>query len=151
MIDSADNDRDELWTLRLTAEITAAYVSNNSVNASDIPALIQKIHGTLDLLARSNSAQHGNDQSPAVPLADSITDDYIICLEDGKKLKMLKRYLRSNYDMTPEEYRSKWNLSPSYPMVAPNYAAQRSEFAKKIGLGKSAKQTGKRPPKASAG
>jgi predicted transcriptional regulator len=127
---------DEL--LRLVSDIVAAYVSNNSVAASDLPAVIKNIHATLGALSGVSSPESLTSQKPAVPVKKSITNEYIVCLEDGKKLKMLKRYLRSNYGLTPEEYRAKWGLPADYPMVAPNYAAQRSEFAKKIGLGRNA-------------
>ncbi|HEY2033075.1 MAG TPA: MucR family transcriptional regulator [Rhizomicrobium sp.] len=122
--------------MRLLTDIVAAYVSNNSVAASDLPAMIKSIHATLGTLSGAPSSDSLTSQKPAVPIKKSITNEFIICLEDGKKLKMLKRYLRSNYNQTPEEYRAKWGLPADYPMVAPNYAAQRSEFAKKIGLGK---------------
>ena len=130
--------------LKLAAEIVAAYVSNNPVPASELPAMIKSIHSTLGGLGGSSQAEIQTGQKPAVPVKRSVNPDYIICLEDGKKLKMLKRYLRSNYNMTPEEYRAKWGLPADYPMVAPNYAAQRSEFAKKIGLGRSASSSGRR-------
>lgn len=122
--------------LGLVTDIVAAYVSNNAVASSDLPEVIKTVHSTLCKLegARGNGASHA--PKPAVPVKKSFTDDYIICLEDGKKLKMLKRYLRTRFDMTPEEYRAKWELPVDYPMVAPSYAAKRSEFAKKIGLGK---------------
>jgi predicted transcriptional regulator len=125
---------DEL--LKLASEIVAAYVSNNPLPAADVPAMIKTVHGTLGGLATSSPTDVTTTQKPSVPIKRSVTPEYIICLEDGKKLKMLKRYLRSNYNMTPEEYRAKWGLPADYPMVAPNYAAQRSEFAKKIGLGR---------------
>jgi predicted transcriptional regulator len=118
----------------LTAEIVSAHVSNNSVPLSDLPGLIQQVYATLAGVGKV--APPAERPQPAVPVKKSIHADYIICLEDGKKLKMLKRHLRTNYNMTPEDYRAKWNLPPEYPMVAPNYAKQRSEFAKKIGLGK---------------
>ena len=127
---------DEL--LKLVTDIVAAYVSNNSVAASDLPAMIKSIHATLGALSGAPSSESQTSQKPAVPVKKSVTNEFIICLEDGKKLKMLKRYLRSNYSLTPEEYRAKWGLPADYPMVAPNYAAQRSEFAKKIGLGRNA-------------
>jgi predicted transcriptional regulator len=123
--------------LKLATEIVSAYVSNNSVAASDLPSMIKSVHATLGGLAGASSSEPQTTQKPAVTVKKSITPEYIVCLEDGKKLKMLKRYLRSRYNMSPEEYRSKWGLPADYPMVAPNYAAQRSEFAKKIGLGKS--------------
>jgi predicted transcriptional regulator len=133
---------DEL--LKLASEIVAAYVSNNPIPVSEVPAMIKSIHGTLGSLAGATPSEIATSQKPSVPIKRSVTPDYIVCLEDGKKLKMLKRYLRSNYNMTPEEYRAKWGLPADYPMVAPNYAAQRSEFAKKIGLGRSASSTARR-------
>ena len=130
--------------LKLAAEVVAAYVSNNPIPVSEVPAMIKSVHSTLGGLVGTTPGETLTAQKPAVPLKRSVTPDYIICLEDGKKLKMLKRYLRSNYNMTPEEYRAKWGLSADYPMVAPNYAAQRSEFAKKIGLGRTASSSGRR-------
>jgi predicted transcriptional regulator len=130
--------------LKLATEIVAAYVSNNPLPVSEIPAMIKSVHSTLGGLGGTSQGEVQTGQKPAVPIKRSVTPDYIICLEDGKKLKMLKRYLRSNYNMTPEEYRAKWGLPADYPMVAPNYAAQRSEFAKKIGLGRTASSTGRR-------
>jgi predicted transcriptional regulator len=130
--------------LQLAAEIVSAYVSNNQVPAEDVPSIIRSVHATLGALGRGVATGIDLGQRPAVPVKKSVTDAYIICLEDGRKLKMLKRYLRSHYNMTPEQYRAKWQLPPDYPMVAPNYAAQRSEFAKKIGLGRSGRG---RPPK----
>ena len=123
--------------LKLATEIVAAYVSNNSVSVGELPAMIKSVHATLGGLSSGTAADIQTAQKPAVTVKKSITPEYIVCLEDGKKLKMLKRYLRSRYSLSPEEYRAKWGLPPDYPMVAPNYAAQRSEFAKKIGLGRS--------------
>jgi len=110
-------------------------VANNSVGQGDVPELIQSIYGKLTELASGEDAS-SVELTPAVPIKKSVTDDYIICLEDGKKLKMLKRHLMTAYGMTPEEYRAKWGLRPDYPMVAPNYALKRQELAKKIGLGR---------------
>ncbi len=125
---------DHAETLDLTANIVSAFVSNNSVPADQLQELLQSTYNTLSAL--SGGAETGpTNQKPAVPVKKSITDDYIVCLEDGKKLKMLKRYLRTQYDMSPEDYRRKWGLPADYPMVAPNYAKRRSDFAKKIGLG----------------
>ena len=126
---------DEL--LKLVTDIVAAYVSNNTVAVGELPAMIKSVHATLGGLAGATASEPQTTQKPAVAIKKSITAEHIVCLEDGKKLKMLKRYLRSRYNMSPEEYRSKWGLPADYPMVAPNYAAQRSEFAKKIGLGRS--------------
>ncbi len=127
---------DEL--LKLSTDIVSAYVSNNPVPVSDLPGMIKSVHATLGGLAGSVPMDLLTNQKPAVPVKKSIHPDYIVCLEDGKKLKMLKRYLRSRYGLSPEDYRAKWGLPADYPMVAPNYAAQRSEFAKKIGLGRTA-------------
>jgi predicted transcriptional regulator len=123
--------------LKLASEIVAAYVSNNPVPASELPGMIKSVHATLGGLTGGAAAELLTSQKPAVNIKKSITPEYIVCLEDGKKLKMLKRYLRSRYGLSPEDYRAKWGLPADYPMVAPNYAAQRSEFAKKIGLGRS--------------
>ena len=130
--------------LKLASEIVAAYVSNNPIAAADVPAMIKTVHSTLGGLAGTAQGELATAQKPVVPVKRSVTPEYIVCLEDGKKLKMLKRYLRSNYNLTPEEYRAKWGLPADYPMVAPNYAAQRSEFAKKIGLGRSPTPSGRR-------
>ncbi|WES31306.1 MucR family transcriptional regulator [Varunaivibrio sulfuroxidans] len=122
--------------VRLTADIVAAYVGQNQVPAAQIPDVIKTVHTTLTSVCQLQlQPQVQEQQKPAVPVRRSITPDFIICLEDGKKLKMLKRHLRTAYGMTPEDYRAKWNLAPDYPMVAPNYAKRRSDFAKKIGLG----------------
>tara|TARA_Y100000815_G_scaffold235724_2_gene228550 strand:+ start:961 stop:1377 length:417 start_codon:yes stop_codon:yes gene_type:complete len=118
----------------LTADIVAAHVSNNSVAVSDLPLLIQNVHGALSGLS-TEAAEPEVKQEPAVSIRASVKPDYIVCLEDGKKLKMLKRHLMTHYQMTPEQYRAKWNLPADYPMVAPNYAEQRRTLAKKIGLG----------------
>ncbi len=120
--------------LKLASDIVAAYVSNNSVAASDVPGMIKNVHNTLLGLSGA-PGDAAIEQKPAVSVKKSVTPDYLVCLEDGKKLKMLKRYLRSRYDMSPDDYRSKWNLPADYPMVAPNYAARRSQFAKDMGLG----------------
>ncbi len=130
-----NNHSSREWILQLAADIVSSYVANNSVPTNSLPDLIAAVYTTMASLAEGSEV-HGKPLNPAVPIKKSITDDYIICLEDGKKLKMLKRYLRSQYNLTPEEYRAKWGLPPDYPMVAPNYAARRSEFAKQIGLGK---------------
>ncbi len=119
--------------LTLTTEIVAAHVANNSVAVSDLPQLINEVYRTLSTVG-SAPAQPERPQ-PAVPVKKSVHPEYIICLEDGKKLKMLKRHLKTAYNMTPEEYRERWGLPADYPMVAPNYAAHRSTLAKKIGLG----------------
>lgn len=122
--------------LRMTAEVVSAYLSNNVLPAGQIAEVIQTVHSSLNALGTGKAESAAEPLRPAVPVKKSVTPDYIICLEDGRKLKMLKRHLRSTYHMTPEEYRAKWGLPSDYPMVAPNYAQQRSDFAKKIGLGR---------------
>lgn len=122
--------------LRMTAEIVSAYVGNNSVAASQIGDLVRTVHSSLNELSGGAVPMPEAPPKPAVPVKKSVHDDYIICLEDGKKLKMLKRYLRSTYGMTPDEYRTKWALPPDYPMVAPKYAEQRSSIARRTGLGR---------------
>lgn len=126
-------DHSEL--LALTSDIVAAHVSNNAVSSTDLPGLIETVFGTLSGLSVPQPEPEV-ELKPAVPIKKSITKDYIICLEDGKQLKMLKRHLKTAYDMTPEDYRAKWGLAHDYPMVAPSYAAKRQELAKKIGLGR---------------
>ncbi len=121
--------------LALTTEIVSAHVANNSVVQNDVAELIQSVFTKLSELASGEEAT-SIELTPAVPIKKSVTGDYIVCLEDGKKLKMLKRHLMTSYGMTPEEYRVKWGLKPDYPMVAPNYALKRQELAKKIGLGR---------------
>jgi len=121
----------------MTTNVVAAYVRNNALPTAELPEIIASIYSSLRALDRAPGETKGEPLRPAVPIRKSITPDYLICLEDGKKLKMLKRHLRSTYDMTPDQYRAKWNLPSDYPMVAPNYAEQRSAFAKKIGLGHS--------------
>jgi len=130
--------------LRMTTEVAAAYVSNNNLPSAQLPEVIKTIHESLTALNGAGAQAEAEPPTPAVPIKKSITPDYIVCLEDGKKLKMLKRHLRSTYNMTPEEYRQRWSLPADYPMVAPNYAAQRSAFAKKIGLGRSGAGKGRR-------
>jgi predicted transcriptional regulator len=120
--------------LELTTEIVSSHVANNAVAVQDLPDLIRQVYGTLSTIEQAPSAQADRPQ-PAVPVKRSVTPDFIICLEDGRKLKMLKRHLKTAYNMTPEEYRERWGLQADYPMVAPNYARQRSNLAKKIGLG----------------
>ena len=122
--------------ITLTSDIVAAHVSNNSVAVSDLPVLIQNVHAALAGLDAPADTPEVK-QEPAVSVRASVKPDYIVCLEDGKKLKMLKRHLMTHYQMTPEDYRAKWNLPADYPMVAPNYAEQRRSLAKKIGLGTS--------------
>ncbi|TGW15803.1 MucR family transcriptional regulator [bacterium NHP-B] len=123
--------------LNVLSDVVAAYVSNNRVNVSEIPELIRQVYLTLVCLEDCRTTAMGSGLDPAVPVADSVTDDYIICLEDGKPLKMLKRHLRAVYNLTPEQYRMRWGLPEDYPMVAPNYAKKRSSLAKMNGLGQS--------------
>ena len=126
--------------LRMAVDVVAAYVSNNKMPTGGVPEVISTI---FESLSAAEAGGRTEPQKPAVPIRRSVTPDFIICLEDGKKLKMLKRHLRTAFNMTPEEYRAKWNLLPDYPMVAPNYAKKRSEFAKKIGLGLKTTRKGK--------
>ncbi|BCM86646.1 MucR family transcriptional regulator [Methylobacterium indicum] len=121
--------------IQLAADIVAAFVSNNSLPVAELPVLIASVHSALGSLNHGEQAEQAEPLTPAVPIKKSIMPDYLVCLEDGKKFKSLKRHLRSRYGMTPEDYRARWNLSPDYPMVAPNYAAARSELAKTMGLG----------------
>lgn len=136
---SDDTNDDTLITL--TADIVAAHVSNNSVAVNDLPQLINNIHGALSGLSGRGALEAKLE--PKVPIRSSIRPDYIVCLEDGKKLKMLKRHLMTHYQMTPDQYRQKWGLNSDYPMVAPNYAEQRRMLAKAIGLGTKRRKTGK--------
>src|SRR3954464_12367468 len=129
-----DNETGEDTLLTLTADIVAAHVSNNSVAVNDLPNLIQNVHSALTTIS-SRGAPAEPKPEPKVPVRSSIKPDFIVCLEDGKRLKMLKRHLMTHYNMTPDQYRQKWGLSPDYPMVAPNYAEQRRTLAKSIGLG----------------
>ena len=121
--------------LRMTAEVVAAYVRNNPLPTAELSSIINTVHESLAAL-NGSAALKAEPQRPAVLVRRSVQPDHIVCLEDGKKLKMLKRHLRTTYGLSPEEYRAKWGLPPDYPMVAPNYAKQRSEFAKQIGLGR---------------
>jgi predicted transcriptional regulator len=124
--------------LRMTADVVAAYVSNNTLPTAQLAEVINAVYGSLRSIEGQLTEPQPEPLKPAVPIRKSVTADFLVCLEDGKKLKMLKRHLRSTYNMTPDEYRAKWGLPADYPMVAPNYAEQRSEFAKKIGLGRGA-------------
>ena len=134
-----EQDYDTLLTL--TADIVAAHVSNNSVAVNDLPNLINNVHGALTGLSGRSAPEV--KQEPKVPIRSSIKPDYIVCLEDGKRLKMLKRHLMTHYQMTPDQYRQKWGLNSDYPMVAPNYAEQRRALAKAIGLGTKRRKTSK--------
>ena len=126
---------DKNTLIDMTAEIVSAYVGNNEVSASELPKLVQNVYNSLNDVSKGISAADAEPAKPAVSVKRSITPDYIICLEDGKKFKSLKRHLRAHYDMTPDEYRAKWGLDKDYPMVAPNYAKARSALAKQMGLG----------------
>ena len=127
--------------MALTTEIVAAHVSNNTVTVADLPQLINQVYQSLSTIG-TGAAPVVERPQPAVSVKKSITPDYIVCLEDGKKLKMLKRHLKTAYNMTPEDYRERWSLAADYPMVAPNYAKQRSRLAKEIGLGTRARKAG---------
>jgi predicted transcriptional regulator len=121
--------------MEMTAKIVSAYVGNNSVPSSEIANLISQVHAALKRVSGGQALTTSEPLKPAVPVKRSISSEYIVCLEDGKKFKSLKRHLRTQYNMTPEQYREKWALPPDYPMVAPNYAAARSQLAKQMGLG----------------
>ena len=136
------DDKPEL--LEMTADIVSAYVGNNTVAAETIPTLIASIHAALAGTSLPPVEPEPEPKEPAVPIRKSVNQDFLICLEDGRKFKSLKRHLRTKYDMSPEEYRAKWNLPKDYPMVAPNYAKARSELAKQMGLG----QGGRKPARA---
>jgi predicted transcriptional regulator len=137
-----DNQGNDDTLITLTADIVAAHVSNNSVAVHDLPQLISNVHGALATLTGASAAPEIR-QEPKVPVRSSIKPDYIVCLEDGKRLKMLKRHLMTHYQMTPDQYRQKWGLNSDYPMVAPNYAEQRRALAKSIGLGTKRRKTAK--------
>jgi len=142
-----DDDLDgggEADALRMTTDIVASFVSNNKISSEELADLIKSVHRSITGLSGTGAEKALERPKPAVAANKSVHPDYIVCLEDGKKLKMLKRYLRSTYGMTPDEYRKRWGLPAEYPMVAPNYAARRSEFAKKIGLGKGVRLLGPR-------
>jgi len=145
MAEQTPNKVAEEELLRMTADVVAAYVSNNVLPTAQLAEVIGAVFQSLKALEGKGADAKTEPLRPAVPVRKSVTPDYLVCLEDGKKLKMLKRHLRSTYGMTPDEYRHKWGLPPDYPMVAPNYAQQRSAFAKKIGLGRgTGRQAGKR-------
>ncbi len=133
----ASSDPRVFYRLLMTADIVRSFVSHNKMSPAELPELIRTVHQSLTSLGAASGQQPTIERpKPAVPIAKSIHNEFIVCLEDGKKLKMLKRHLRSTYGMTPDEYRRRWGLPPDYPMVAPAYATRRSEFAKKIGLGR---------------
>ena len=138
MIEETGEIVSRLDVLRMTVDIVAAYISRNPVDASQIPDVIHRVFDTLAGVSSRPAADEATARAPAVPVRRSVMADYIVCLEDGRKLKMLKRHLKTAYNLTPDEYRSRWNLPSDYPMVAPSYAQRRSDFAKKIGLGRRA-------------
>jgi predicted transcriptional regulator len=135
MSEPTEPSTDENELLRMTAEIVAAYIGNNSLSADQVPEIVRTVGAALRQIDKGENGSEKTVGKPAVPIRKSVTPDFIICLEDGRKLKMLKRHLRTTFGLTPDEYRARWGLPADYPMVAPNYAKRRSEFAKKIGLG----------------
>jgi len=138
------SEKDTNFQLELTANIVSAYVANNPVSADQLPDLLRTVFDTVGILSSGEQEPIEEAREPAVSVRRSVKDDHLVCLEDGKKFKSLKRHLRTNHDLTPEQYRQRWGLKPDYPMVAPAYAAKRSELAKSIGLGQKA---GKRKKK----
>ena len=143
MTDAGPEQSTSADILRMTAEVVAAYVRNNPLPTAELSSIINTVHESLSALDGGETPK-AEPQRPAVSIRRSVQPDHIVCLEDGKKLKMLKRHLRTTYGLSPEEYRAKWGLPPDYPMVAPNYAKQRSEFAKQIGLGRKRSKRKKR-------
>ncbi|MGA0346510.1 MAG: MucR family transcriptional regulator [Alphaproteobacteria bacterium] len=139
MTENSEDKISELEIVSMTVDITSAFVSNKSVELDQLPEVIRNVYNTLKSLDEKKKPESLAPRKPAISIRRSITPDYIVCLEDGKKLKMLKRHLRAAYGMTPDEYRARWGLAADYPMVAPNYAITRSKFAKQIGLGKKRK------------
>jgi predicted transcriptional regulator len=142
----SETPQDKLAVIEMAAEIVSAYVGNNSVGTDQLPELIRQVHGALSSVGSGATEAPPAKLEPAVPVRKSINPDYLICLEDGRQFKSLKRHLRTKYDLTPEQYRTKWGLAKDYPMVAPNYAASRSALAKTMGLG----QGGRKPAAAPA-
>ena len=141
---------DKSAIIEMTTDIVSAYVGNNSVSANDIPSLIANVHKALTEVASGSVTVEIAPKEPAVPVRRSITPDHLVCLEDGRKFKSLKRHLRTAYDLTPEQYRAKWGLPKDYPMVAPNYAKARSDLAKQMGLGQGGRQVTRKPRVAKA-
>ena len=139
MLQMEREGRPSSYLIEMVSDIVSAYVAHNPVPVADLPKLIEKVHSVLTEIETSGGAEEKPDLKPPVPVRRSVTDDHIVCLEDGKKFKSLKRHLRTRYDMSPDEYREKWGLPADYPMVAPNYARQRSDLARKMGLGQSRK------------
>ena len=142
MAETSETDIGAFELLQLTSDIVAAHVSNNSVPSSELSGLIEQVYRTLEQVGKGPEPE-ADKPIPAISVKKSIHPDYLVCLEDGKKLKMLKRHLKTSYDMSPEEYRERWNLPADYPMVAPNYAKQRSKLAKEIGLGRQSRGNSK--------
>ena len=140
MAEETSEKMPQIELLRMTAEVVSAYLGNNTVPAAQISDVIKSVYSSLNIVDGESGDAKSPAQRPAVPIKKSILPDYIVCLEDGKKLKMLKRHLRTAFNLTPAEYRGKWNLPSDYPMVAPNYAKQRSRLAKQIGLGTRARR-----------
>ncbi len=136
MVDKSTHEKDQI--MRCTSEIVSSFLGNNSVPLEQVEGVIDVVHRKMTDLYWTSSRRIGN-KTPAVPIEDSVTPDHIVCLEDGKKFKMLKKHLKAQYDMSPEDYRAKWELPTDYPMVAPNYAIRRQELARASGLGKSRK------------
>jgi predicted transcriptional regulator len=136
--------------VELSASVVGAYVSHNALNVNDLPRLIAQVHQALATLGGPATVEAAPELKPAVPVKKSVTPDYLICLEDGKKFKSLKRHLRTEYDMSPDEYRQRWGLPPDYPMVAPSYSEARSTLAKSIGLGRKPDPAGRRARKSAA-
>ena len=130
--------------IEMTADIVSAYVGNNEVGAADLPTLIHAVHGALKGVSATSEPVEAAAKEPAVPIKRSVTPEFLICLEDGRKFKSLKRHLRTKYGMSPEDYRAKWGLPKDYPMVAPNYAKARSDLAKQMGLGQGGRQTARK-------
>ncbi|MGH6986354.1 MAG: MucR family transcriptional regulator [Caulobacteraceae bacterium] len=135
---------DKVDLIEMTAEIVASYVEKNTISTTDLPALIQSVHRALNSVSSGADAVEAAPKEPAVPIRRSITPDYLVCLEDGRKFKSLKRHLRTKYNMSPEDYRAKWGLPKDYPMVAPNYAKARSDLAKQMGLGQGGRQAARK-------
>lgn len=138
-----DMDRASSGFIELTANIVSAYVSNNTVSASELPSLINHVHSALINVSAGRGVSVADTSKPAVSVKKSVTDEYLVCLEDGKRFKSLKRHLRTRYDMSPDQYREKWGLPPDYPMVAPKYAEARSRLAKEMGLGQQRRRRSK--------
>ncbi|MBV1885582.1 MAG: MucR family transcriptional regulator [Parvibaculaceae bacterium] len=132
---------DKAELIDMTAEIVSAYVGNNSVATTEVASLIERVYSALEVASNGEEKERETESIPAVSVEDSVTDDFIVCLEDGQTFKSLKRHLRTHFDLSPEEYRRKWGLPPDYPMVAPNYAKARSRLAKKMGLGQGGRVT----------